>query len=45
MKTTLIYYVFGRAPSGRAIRYKSSLRCGLYATIPHAEYTPTINYK
>ena len=30
---------FGRVPSGRAIRYKSSLvpRCGLFATIPHAK--------
>ena len=29
---------FGRVPSGRAIRYKSSLvpRCGLFASIPHA---------
>ena len=29
---------FGRVPSGRAIRYKSSLvpHCGLFATIPHA---------
>lgn len=32
---------FGRAHSGRAIRYKSSLvpRCGLFATIPHAKRT------
>ena len=30
---------FGRVPSGRAIRYKSSLvpRCGLFASIPHAK--------
>ena len=28
--------MFGRVPLGRAIRYKSSLRCGLYAAIPHA---------
>jgi hypothetical protein len=26
----------GRAPSGRVIRCKSSLRCGLYAAAPHA---------
>ena len=32
---------FGRVPSGRAIRYKSSLvpHCGLFATIPHAKET------
>jgi len=31
-------FSFGRDPTGRAIRYKSSLvpRCGLFATIPHA---------
>lgn len=30
---------FGRVPSGRAIRYKSSLvpHCGLFASIPHAK--------
>ncbi|CDN74514.1 hypothetical protein E18064_30011 [Elizabethkingia anophelis] len=31
-------FSFGRAPTGRAIRYKSSLvpRCGLFTAIPHA---------
>jgi len=30
---------FGRSPSGRAFRYKSSLRCGLFASIPNANYS------
>jgi hypothetical protein len=32
-------FLFGRALSGRAIRYKSSRlrRCGLSTTIPHAK--------
>lgn len=31
-------FSFGRDPTGRAIRYKSSLmpRCGLFAAIPYA---------
>lgn len=37
MSITLLYRELGRAPSGRAIRYYSSLRSGVTATIPHAE--------
>jgi len=34
------YFLFGRFPSGRALRCKSSLRCGLFASLANAVVSP-----